>query len=114
MVRPAADGFAALQEMRTDNPDVLLSDLYMPGMSGFELLAIVRHQFPAIRVVAMSSAFSGEDLPNNVVADAFYPKATEIDRLLRIMKVMTGLDAAWSAFPNQAPRARESNYRRPL
>jgi CheY-like chemotaxis protein len=62
-VRPAADAFAALEEMQTESPDVLLSDLYMPGMSGFELLTIVRHQFPTTRVVAMSSAFSGEDLP---------------------------------------------------
>jgi CheY-like chemotaxis protein len=100
MVRPAADGFAALEEMRAESPDVLLSDLYMPGMSGFELLSIVRHQFPTTSVVAMSSAFSGEDLPDEIVADAFYPKATDIAGLLRIMEVMTGLDGAWSAFPN--------------
>jgi CheY-like chemotaxis protein len=100
IVRPAADAFAALEEMRAESPDVLLSDLYMPGMSGFELLTIVRHQFPTTRVVAMSSAFSGEELPTEIVADAFYPKATEISALLRIMEAMTGLDGAWSAFPN--------------
>jgi CheY-like chemotaxis protein len=100
IVRPAADGFAALEEMRAESPDILLSDLYMPGMSGFELLSIVRHQFPTTRVVAMSSAFSGEDLPNEIVADAFYPKATDISGLLRIMEAMTGLDGTWSAFPN--------------
>jgi CheY-like chemotaxis protein len=102
MVRPAADGFAALEEMRAESPDVLLSDLYMPGMSGFELLPIVRHQFPATRVVAMSSAFSREDLPNEVVADAFYAKGTDIVGLLRIMEAMTGLDGSRSALPNQA------------
>jgi len=100
IVRPAADAFTALEEMKAESPDVLLSDLYMPGMSGFELLTIVRHQFPTTRVVAMSSAFSGEELPNEIVADAFYPKATDITGLLRIMEVMTGLDGAWSAFPN--------------
>lgn len=100
MVRPAADGFAALEEMRTESPDVLLSDLYMPGMSGFELLAIVRHHFPATRLVAMSSAYSGEDLPNEIVADAFYPKATDIAGLLQIMEAMTGLERAWSGLAN--------------
>ena len=100
MVRPAADGFAALEEMRAESPDVLLSDLYMPGLSGFELLSIVRQLFPATRVVAMSSAFSGEDLPNEIVADVFYPKATDIAGLLRIMEGMTGLNGAWSALPN--------------
>ena|ERR1017187_1104409 len=101
-VRPAADGFSALEEMRAESPDILLSDLYMPGMSGFELLSIVRNQFPATRVVAMSSAFSGEDLPKEVVADAFYPKATDIVGLLQIMEAITGLDGSQSALPNQA------------
>lgn len=100
VVRPAADAFTALEEMRSESPDVLLSDLYMPGMSAFELLSIVRHQFPTTRVVAMSSAFSGDELPNEIVADAFYPKATDTSGLLRIMEAMTGLDGTWSAFPN--------------
>lgn len=99
-VRPAADGYTALEEMRVESPDVLLSDLYMPGMSGFELLSIVRHQFPTTRVVAMSSAFTGEDLPNEIIADAFYSKATDIAGLLRIMEAMTGRDGVWSALPN--------------
>src|ERR1035437_548151 len=38
IVRTANDGFAALAEIRIDIPDILLSDLNMPGMSGFELL----------------------------------------------------------------------------
>jgi CheY-like chemotaxis protein len=41
-VRTASDGFAALAAIRDRLPDILLSDLNMPGMSGFELLSIVR------------------------------------------------------------------------
>src|ERR1700694_536707 len=37
-VRSAEDGFTALTQIRTEIPDILLSDLHMPGMSGFELL----------------------------------------------------------------------------
>jgi CheY-like chemotaxis protein len=48
----AEDGFSALAEMRKEIPDIILSDLNMPGMSGFELLSVVRRRFPAIRVVA--------------------------------------------------------------
>jgi CheY-like chemotaxis protein len=99
LVRPAADGVAALEEMRVESPDLLLSDLHMPGMSGFELLPIVRHQFPATRVVAMSSAFSGEDLPNEIIADAFYAKGTDFVGLLRIIEVMTGFKGSRSGLP---------------
>jgi len=73
-VLPAADGVVALEELRTEVPDSLLSDLYMPRMSGFELLPVVRQRFPMTRVVAMSSAFSGNEVPARVAADAFYPK----------------------------------------
>ena len=70
----ASDGFSALAQMRDTIPDVLLSDLNMPGMSGFELLSIVRRRFPAPRVIAMSGAFSGDQVPAGVAADAFYAK----------------------------------------
>ena len=88
-VRSAADGFSALAEVRSETPDILLSDLNMPGMSGFELLSVVRRRFPAIRVIAMSGAFSGDGVPPGVVADAFYEKGTDLGSLLQIMEAMT-------------------------
>ena len=42
-VRSAEDGFSALRELKKEIPDILVSDLNMPGMSGFELLSVVRH-----------------------------------------------------------------------
>ena len=64
-VRSAQDGFSALAAIRTAVPDILLSDLYMPGMSGFELLSVVRRRFPLIPVIAMSSAYSGSPAAPN-------------------------------------------------
>jgi DNA-binding NtrC family response regulator len=84
-VRSAQDGFSALAEIRAEVPDILLSDLYMPGMSGFELLSVVRRRFPMIPVIAMSSAYSGPGVPAGVAADAFYEKATDLDALLGIV-----------------------------
>jgi CheY-like chemotaxis protein len=75
-VRGAQDGFTALMELRSEIPDVILSDLYMPGMGGFEFLSVVRRRFPAVRAVAMSSAYSGKDVPPGIAADAYYAKAT--------------------------------------
>jgi CheY-like chemotaxis protein len=85
-VRAAEDGLSALAEMRAAMPDIVLSDLYMPGMSGFELLSVIRRRFPAIAVVAMSSAFSGGEVPTGIAADAFYPKATSVRSLLRLVE----------------------------
>src|ERR1700688_3375095 len=72
-VRSAEDGFSALFEIRQEIPDIILSDLNMPGMSGFEFLSVVRRRFPSIKVIAMSSAvFPVDGVPPGVAADAFY------------------------------------------
>ena len=44
-VRSAEDGFSALAEIRNEIPNIILSDLNMPGMSGFEFLSVVRRRF---------------------------------------------------------------------
>src|ERR1700758_1557549 len=75
-VRTASDGFAALATIRDRIPDVLISDLNMPHMSGFELLSIVRRRFPAIAVIAMSGAYSGVAVPQGIASDAFYAKGS--------------------------------------
>src|SRR5208282_5605392 len=41
-VRVAKDGFDALAQMRGALPDLILTDLKMPNMSGFEFLSVVR------------------------------------------------------------------------
>lgn len=84
-VRCAEDGFSALRVLRNEIPDILLSDLNMPGMSGFELLSVVRLRFPAIPVIAMSGSFSGNEVPSGVAADAFYQKGSSIGALLQII-----------------------------
>jgi len=71
----AINGFDALLQLKRRLPAIVLSDLNMPQMSGFELLSVVRRRFPQISVIAMSGAYeSADDLPFGVAADAFYPK----------------------------------------
>jgi CheY-like chemotaxis protein len=84
-VRSAQDGFSALRGLREEIPDILLSDLNMPGMCGYELMRVVRRRFPSIQVISMSGAFSGYQVPAGVVADAFYQKGSSMDALLLII-----------------------------
>jgi CheY-like chemotaxis protein len=84
-VHSAEDGFSALREMRHEVPDLLLSDLNMPNMSGFELLSVVRRRFPMTGMIAMSGSFSGDEVPSGVIADAFYEKGSSIRSLLKII-----------------------------
>jgi CheY-like chemotaxis protein len=84
--RSAQDGFSALRDLREEVPDILLSDLNMPGMCGYELLRLCRRRFPAMQVIAMSGAFSGDEVPSGVAADAFYQKGSSMGALLRIIE----------------------------
>jgi CheY-like chemotaxis protein len=86
-VSSASDGFSALAQIRERVPDVIVSDLNMPGMSGFELLSVVRRRLPAIHVIATSGAYTGEDVPHGIAADAFYEKASDLRSLLTLMEI---------------------------
>lgn len=93
-VRSADDGFSALLQIRERVPDILLSDLNMSGMSGFELMSIVRRRFPVMQVIAMSGSPSEYGIPPGVAADAFYAKGSDPRLLLQVMRALP-----------QAPRA---------
>lgn len=76
-VATATGGFDALLRLKRCLPEVIVCDLNMPQMSGFEFLSVVRRRFPQISVIAMSGAYStGNCVPSGVIADAFYPKGT--------------------------------------
>jgi CheY-like chemotaxis protein len=98
-VRVAEDGIAALLELRKEVPDILICDLNMPGMSGFELLSVVRRRLPQIRTIAMSGAFCGDEAPSGVAADAFYQKGSSFGSLLRIIESMRGMERTLTSQP---------------
>lgn len=70
----AEDGVDALNKISDSIPDLIISDLRMPNMSGFELLKIVREKFPQIPVIAISGQYVSDDLPEGLCADLFLQK----------------------------------------
>jgi len=60
VVGEAADGREALVQAARLQPDVLLLDIAMPGMSGLEALAELHRTQPATRVVILSMSASEE------------------------------------------------------
>lgn len=73
-VLTAEDGLDALTRLVDPLPDVIISDLRMPRMSGLELLAAVREQFPHVPVIVISGEFGGHAPPHEIPADACLPK----------------------------------------
>jgi DNA-binding NarL/FixJ family response regulator len=54
VVAEAADGAAALELVRREPPDAVVTDITMKGMGGLELAAILQREYPQVRVVILS------------------------------------------------------------
>ncbi len=84
LVRKAANGLEALQIIRTDYCDLIISDIKMPGMSGIELINKVKEINPAIHII-MITGFPNIDLSISAIkagAVEFMPKPFDIDELI--------------------------------
>jgi CheY-like chemotaxis protein len=74
-VDAAEDGIEALLLISKNTPDIIVSDLNMPGMSGVDLLSEIRRRFPQVVTIAMSGAYQNvNELPSEVLAHGFYAK----------------------------------------
>lgn len=59
-VLEAASGQEAIQQLRQQLPDPILTDLIMPDMNGMELVDYVRRHYPAVPVILMTAHGSEE------------------------------------------------------
>jgi len=53
----AATGHEAIQMIRRNPPDIVLTDIFMPEQDGFEVIMVVREELPALKIIAMSGAY---------------------------------------------------------
>ncbi|MEN8041644.1 MAG: response regulator transcription factor [Actinomycetota bacterium] len=62
VVGEAADGESAVAIAEVEQPDIVLLDILMPGMSGLEVLGKIRAVSPVSEVVLLTGSESEEDL----------------------------------------------------
>ena len=63
-VTPASNGFDALLRMGRQRPDLLVTDLNMPGIDGFRMISSLREAEPALGAmdIIVVTALSGDDI----------------------------------------------------
>jgi len=83
----ARNGREALEQLREATPDLILLDLMMPGMNGWEFRAAqLRDEALArIPVVVMTGAGNDAAKVEELKADAYVRKPVELDELLRVV-----------------------------
>jgi len=99
----------ALTALRSDSPDVLVTDIRMQGQSGLELLKRIRETRPTLPVIVMTAY---ADLGNAVSAYEsgafeYLPKPFDIDQAVDLVRRAARSPAAASADTSTPPRIPE-------
>src|SRR5665648_676294 len=83
-VELAEDGFKALEMLKTNDFDVILCDIKMPGMDGIEVLQKVEELKPDIPVVMISGHGNIDTAVESIKKGAFdyIEKPLDLNRLL--------------------------------
>jgi NarL family two-component system response regulator LiaR len=61
LVGRAGNGVEAIEQTTALTPDVVLMDLLMPVMDGFEATTLIRKHFPTVKIIAMSASSLHDD-----------------------------------------------------
>ena len=78
----ARDGLEALQHLEKDEPQIILSDIGMPRMNGYELRNQIRNKFPnlaRVPFVFVSAYSEREDVADGLIAGADHYVTKPID-----------------------------------
>jgi DNA-binding NarL/FixJ family response regulator len=93
VVGEAGDGLQALELIKELGPDVVLLDLTMPGLSGFEVLKETSERFPHVNMIVLS-VHDTEEYAIHALrsgASGYLPKSAASAELeLAIQRVMSG------------------------
>lgn len=92
----AADGTEAIRRMEVDTPDIVLTDIMMPGIDGYELCRRIKQQNPDTPVILVTSLFDPADVLKGLAsgADNFIVKPvdpehvrSQIEAVMRVREI---------------------------
>ena len=95
VVGTATDGFAARQGIASLKPDMIFSDIRMPGMTGLELLKLLPEISPHSRLILISGyaefSYAQEAVQNHAFDYLLKPiKEEELERVVRVLSESKG------------------------
>lgn len=84
-ITKANSGMAAMESIKKNNPDLVLLDLMMPGMSGYDVIKAVRETTPQeqLPIIILSALNSNDDVVKGfrLGANDFITKPVIMERL---------------------------------
>lgn len=94
-VSTAFDGEEALLKVKDENPDVILLDLIMPKLNGFDTLKEIREKhndkWRPVIIISAKTELESVQKCYNLEADHYLTKPCSIDNILRGIETMISL-----------------------
>jgi len=91
----AYDGEEALLKVKEDNPDIILLDLMMPKLNGFEVLKEVRQNYKdkwrPIIIISAKDELQSVHQSYSLEADHYLTKPCTMENILRGIRTMISL-----------------------
>jgi len=105
--RPVTDGRFALDEAREFQPDLVITDIQLPHVTGFELIRMIREDkglkdVPIMAVTAYAAA-SDEERIRSAGAQAYVSKPISVAKFVAQVNELLGIQSADGRAP--APEA---------
>lgn len=104
----AENGVRAVSHLDLAVPDLIVTDLNMPEMSGMELITHARSRYPATLIVAMSGEYQGDSVPAGLIADRYYPKGQHPHNLLTVIASLIESQACRGVYESRSRPALDS------
>jgi two-component system, OmpR family, response regulator len=98
------DGAAGIEAARTHDPDLVLLDLMLPDIHGFDILRTIRGEGRTMPVLVLTASGDGDVRRQclELGASAFLPKPFQLGQLLGQVNALLGIDPSEPAAPPPA------------
>ena len=92
-VVPCANGREAVEQLFRNRVDIVITDLSMPEMDGFELLKILNFERPDLKVIAMSGLLDkrARQLTSSYGVAAAIEKPFSLQEMLTVVRSAGGV-----------------------
>ncbi|RJX37972.1 DNA-binding response regulator [Paenibacillus pinisoli] len=99
IVGQAQNGEEALRQVQELNPDIVLMDLIMPGMSGIEATRRIKEQHPKVKVIILSSYSDRESVLQAIKAGAIGYQLKDVRPEALIESIQAAMDGRKTLHP---------------
>ncbi|MEY4915051.1 MAG: response receiver CheY associated with MCPs of class [Armatimonadota bacterium] len=90
MIQGVTNGNAAVEVLKTESPDLVILDVMMPGLDGYEVLTFVREtpRLEGLPVVMLTARAQLDDIQRGLTlgADAYLAKPFDPEELLSVVE----------------------------